>query len=47
MNMISKLMNRVMYAETPSIVENGNTRGKQTKLYFKRVAIIRSKLYQN
>ena len=37
----------VAYAGTSSTMENGNTRGKQTMLYSKCVAIFRSKLFQN
>ena len=37
----------VMCVRTPLLEENGNTRGKQTMFYLKRVAKYRSKLSRN
>ena len=36
-----------MFVGAPFIKKKGNTRGEQTMLYFKRVAIFMRKLYKN
>ena len=43
----SEISSSAICVGTPSKVENGNTKGKQTMLYFKRVDILRRKLYRN
>ena len=47
MGFVSEISWPEMYAGTLFIPENSNTLGRQTRLYYKRVAIFRNKLYPN